>query len=341
MIELHGQIKPQRLHGRINVVASDGSSGGPLQAKTAYPSHSEQIIAPDEDYYGLVSVTVKPVPQLPACVVSVAEDTANIVETVVNIAAAVSIQIPSGVEYFYNHEQLPEIPADVAENYPYILVIRSLAVTRIYASTEKAYFWTTDEGVNRITIPAGNYVRYTFNSEANALALDSSGTGTYFTVHGDGNWAVWWANYDVPKGSADAEEIYFPASQPQEEQPAEATHFYYNGVRLPAIPADVLTEYPYAWIRKNITSGYYDLALCKTPRYYNSGIYPADTSEWYRIEIANANTATEWIFNQTVTNFFGIDSSRTVMWSNHDIPNGSADAEEIYYYGTVAVPDPE
>ena len=41
-----------------------GGSGGPLQAKTAYHSHSEQIIAPDEDYYGLVSVTVKPVPKL-------------------------------------------------------------------------------------------------------------------------------------------------------------------------------------------------------------------------------------------------------------------------------------
>ena len=38
--------------------------GGKLQSKTVAPSHSEQIIAPDEDYYGLVSVTVKPVPKL-------------------------------------------------------------------------------------------------------------------------------------------------------------------------------------------------------------------------------------------------------------------------------------
>ena len=53
------------------IAGISGGSGGPLQAKTAYPSHSEQIITPDEDYYGLVSVTVKPVPRLPACMVSV------------------------------------------------------------------------------------------------------------------------------------------------------------------------------------------------------------------------------------------------------------------------------
>ena len=93
MIELYGQIKPQRLRGHLNVVPSEGGAGGPLQAKIAYPSHSEQIIAPDEDYYGLVSVTVKPVPRLPACVVRVTEGpyTDALMETVVNIAAGVTI----------------------------------------------------------------------------------------------------------------------------------------------------------------------------------------------------------------------------------------------------------
>ena len=54
------------------MIPSEGG-GGPLQAKTVYPSHSEQIIAPDEDYYGLVAVTVKGVPRLPFAAVSVGE----------------------------------------------------------------------------------------------------------------------------------------------------------------------------------------------------------------------------------------------------------------------------
>lgn len=90
LIKLNAQIRVHRLSGTVCMIPSEGA-GGPLQAKTVYPSHSEQIIIPDEDYYGLVSVTVKPTPRLPACVASVAEDTAKTMETVVNIGVAVSV----------------------------------------------------------------------------------------------------------------------------------------------------------------------------------------------------------------------------------------------------------
>ena len=75
----------------IEIGGISGGSGGPLQAKTAYPSHSEQVIAPDEDYYGLVSVTVKPVPRLPACVVSVTEGADATVEIVARCGVGVSV----------------------------------------------------------------------------------------------------------------------------------------------------------------------------------------------------------------------------------------------------------
>lgn len=91
MAKLQGCIEVKRLYGKINLVPSDGSSGGPLQAKTAYPSHSEQIIAPDEDFYGLVSVTVKPTPRLPACVASFTEAIHETVGNVVNISAVASV----------------------------------------------------------------------------------------------------------------------------------------------------------------------------------------------------------------------------------------------------------
>ena len=114
MIELHGQIAPQRLHGQIYKVAGEGS-GGPLQAKTVYPSHDEQIITPDEDFYGLVSVTVKPVPRLPFAAVSVVGDRDNIIDHIMNIGAAVSVE---GGEYIQTHAlyggvRLPLLPADV------------------------------------------------------------------------------------------------------------------------------------------------------------------------------------------------------------------------------------
>lgn len=88
MIQLHGQIRVIRLYGKINLVPSEGSQGGPLQAKTVYPSHSEQIVTPDEDYYGLVAVTVKPIPRLPACLSSVEYQG----EIVVDSGAAITVE---------------------------------------------------------------------------------------------------------------------------------------------------------------------------------------------------------------------------------------------------------
>lgn len=120
---------------------------------------------------------------------------------------------------------------------------------------------------------------------------------------------------------------------------ANANKVSYNGVELPPLPAVGLANYPYAWIRNNTASGHYDLLLCTAPRYYDSGsIYPADSKRWYRIEIASASSATEWVPYETNTNAFGVDTGRTVLWSNHDIPNGSATATDIYFEGTEPVP---
>lgn len=71
---------------------SDGyGSGGELQEKVVYPSHDEQAIAPDEDYYGLAVVAVKPVPRVPACEVRVSGDSGDIVEIPVNIGVETEI----------------------------------------------------------------------------------------------------------------------------------------------------------------------------------------------------------------------------------------------------------
>lgn len=92
MVKLEGRVSVKRLYGEIYRVPGS-AGGGPLQAKTAYPKHSEQIIIPDEDYYGLVSVTVKPVPKIPACVVSVTTENEGI-NIGATVAAVVSVETP-------------------------------------------------------------------------------------------------------------------------------------------------------------------------------------------------------------------------------------------------------
>lgn len=123
------------------------------------------------------------------------------------------------------------------------------------------------------------------------------------------------------------------------------SHMLFNGVRLPRIPIDVLASYPYAWIRKNTTSGYYDLILSDKPFYYKStpGVYEANGATgkpWYRVSISGAATATAWTNNTSANtyNWWGLDSARTVFWSNHDMPNGSATATDIYFAGSEPVP---
>ena len=90
VIDLSGRVDVQRLEGKINLVASE-NAGGPLQAKTVYPIHSEQTIAPDEDYYGLAVVKVLAVPRVPACVVSVIEGGDGEFHSEVNISTTATL----------------------------------------------------------------------------------------------------------------------------------------------------------------------------------------------------------------------------------------------------------
>ena len=120
--------------------------------------------------------------------------------------------------------------------------------------------------------------------------------------------------------------------------------YYYNDVLLPKIPQDVLTEYPYCWIRKNKDTGNYDLAVGKKPWYYYMGVFTCDDGSanrpWYVVSINESENVTEWTFKEMVMyNYFGIDSTRTALWSNHNIPNGSETSTSIYYYGSEPVPE--
>jgi hypothetical protein len=141
-------------------------------------------------------------------------------------------------------------------------------------------------------------------------------------------------------------EIDIPVLVPQISFEVTAEHYYpyalYNGVRLPRIPDSVLASYPYAWIRDNRSTGYYDLLLAQGVWYCSDtdtlAHNDAKKVEWYRIEKATASSATAWTFNQSYdSKTWGEEANRPIMWSNHDIPNGSANATDIYFVGSEPV----
>ena len=121
--------------------------------------------------------------------------------------------------------------------------------------------------------------------------------------------------------------------------------YYYNGVLLPEIPADVLAEYPYAWIRNNDRTGHYDLLMVSSPWYAEdadtifSDSFSTTGIQWFRI--TKSTPEESWVFNQAWTSSggFGNENDRPIMWSNHDIPNGSATATEIYFLGSEPMPE--
>ena len=60
---------------------------------------------------------------------------------------------------------------------------------------------------------------------------------------------------------------------------------------------------------------------------------------WYTMAIDSASTSQWWTFKETNdATKWGDDTARYIIWSNNDIPNGSADAAEIYFEGSEPVP---
>lgn len=118
--------------------------------------------------------------------------------------------------------------------------------------------------------------------------------------------------------------------------------YYYNGVLLPEIPADVLAEYPYCWIRNDGANSNYNLVFASTPWYYNGANLTKGNTyysiPYYSIPFSGYENAETWGSAAYSSNEFGLASNRTVLWANHDIPNGSATSTTIYFYGSDPVP---
>ena len=110
--------------------------------------------------------------------------------------------------------------------------------------------------------------------------------------------------------------------------------YSYNSVVLPEIPADVLAQYPYAWIRLGSDGKTYDLILSSYSWYFTDKLLTQSSKYvWYTATIE----AGCWVYKTTYTDIGGFNLGGGLIWSNHDIPNGSATATEIYFEGSEPV----
>ena len=96
MIKLQGKVKIIRMSGALNVVPTAGNP--PLQGKTVIPTHEEQIVKSDEDYYGLSVVTVAAVPRIPAAEAFAIVDVTRFVTNHIDIQTESGITIKDGIK---------------------------------------------------------------------------------------------------------------------------------------------------------------------------------------------------------------------------------------------------
>lgn len=115
------------------------------------------------------------------------------------------------------------------------------------------------------------------------------------------------------------------------------THFLYNGVRLPRIPESVLASYPYAFIGLVQSTGKYQILASKDPMYFDNVRMKRQNSDSEPYLNCVAGDAS-WTTGTSGNYSWSIDADRILIWSNHDIPNGSATATDIYFEGTDPVP---
>ena len=117
---------------------------------------------------------------------------------------------------------------------------------------------------------------------------------------------------------------------------ASYTHALYNGVRLPRIPESVLASYPYAFISRVDEHSRYDILFSKGVWYYDGSARltnnVSDSEPYYKL----VDGTDEWVAGPS-GNYGTPVATRPVIWSNHDIPNGSATATDIYFEGTDPV----
>ena len=243
---------------------------------------------------------------------------------------------------YYNGMLLPEIPQEYLLEYPYftILVFKTNKdFIALFCSKHIPYY--TNE-----TLQLRDDVLRLEHRNEEWVEVASEGNYAGFNY-----WDIIWTSYNVPNGSETATSIYYYGNEPvlypyEEIIKQESNRYSYNGEVLPKLPRDALLNYPCAWIRKNVGSGYYDLLLAKGLWFQpSSGFINHNDSnqvQWYRLSLTAPENANEWAFYQAISsNNWGDNENNYIIWANHNVPIKSATASDIYFWGSEPVPYPD
>lgn len=127
----------------------------------------------------------------------------------------------------------------------------------------------------------------------------------------------------------------------------KAVRYYYNGVLLPPVPQDMVSEYPYCFIRNFKSSNAYDLVFSKVPWFYNGESQlqtdAADGVHWYQIPKTDVGTATVWPYKEFTESVRFNCGDRPIVWTNCTIKevSGSNTNGSVYLQWSMPVPQKE
>ena len=235
---------------------------------------------------------------------------------------------------YYHSEPFQPLPAEISE-YPYALILqKNDGIVRLWLTDNKCYLKTESDGKQKLCVPANNIY---FTHSATWCPRGAYMNTWNYGVNGSDVWNIWWSNFDIPRESSEGTDICWYATEPQIQQPADATHFYYNGVLLPKIPEDMLATHPYCVMAHKLATEQYSILL-STGVWYSDGTRVDDglsEESLYLYTYAGDETWREG----TAGNYIFSHDSHPLVWSNHDVPKGSVDATDIYLYATQPVPE--
>jgi hypothetical protein len=118
------------------------------------------------------------------------------------------------------------------------------------------------------------------------------------------------------------------------------THALYNGVKLPVIPQSILPLKTYWMILYRMASNEYYLYGSTNPWYfYSTNAHPSTVDNAGKDCYRYLATANGWsLVSNSYSDYLTLGSINQVLWSNHNMPNGSETATDIYFLKTEPVP---
>lgn len=146
----------------------------------------------------------------------------------------------------------------------------------------------------------------------------------------------------VGEGGPSAENVEFGNVKQTEVIPAPEGKAWYNGVLLPEIPADMLTDgYEYLTLLRHISSdSLYAYATTTLPYYDGTSRFELDAGRKRRLYDAENDAWGEESITTDDT-YCDLAEKWAVVWAKQNIPNGSATSTTIYFEGSDPVTETE